>query len=240
MINPCIIIPTYNNATTIVGVVNGALALGLPVIVVNDGCTDNTAELLATLNDSITLISYQPNRGKGHALQRALDYAREQGFSHAITMDADGQHRATDLPLFLDAIRKSPDAIILGARGTAHDNMAAKSTFANRFSNFWFAIHTWRTPGDTQTGFRAYPLKRRQLFFTNRYEAELAVLINAVWHGTPIKSIPVNVYYPPRELRVSHFRPAVDFTRISVLNTLVTFAAFFYGYPMMIYHALRK
>jgi len=236
----CVVIPTYNNAGTLGCVIDRVHNYIKDIIVVNDGSTDNTPDILAQYADKITCISYTDNRGKGAALQQGLDRARLMGFSHAITIDSDGQHYPDDIPQLLKVAEMHPNDIILGRRGTKHDNMAAKSTFANRFSNFWFAVQTFKRPGDTQTGFRIYPLTRRMRFFTSRYEAELAVLVDACWRGINLTSVPVKVYYPPVEEKISHFRPVRDFARISALNTCLCFLAIIYGYPSMAYRFFLK
>ena len=95
---------------------------------------------------------------------------------------------------------------------------------------------------DTQSGYRLYPLKKLKWtsLITSRYEAELEIMVFAAWHGVNIKEIPIKVYYPPREERVSHFRPFKDFGRISILNTALCFGAGFYGWPMMMWRKLVK
>lgn len=238
--NACVVIPTYNNAGTLADVIEQVCRYNKNVIVVNDGSTDHTINILERFKDKITYISYPDNRGKGAALQIGIDRAREMGFDHAVTIDSDGQHFPDDIPALLEVAEVRPYDIILGRRGTSHDNMAASSTFANRFSNFWFAVQTFKCPGDTQTGFRVYPLHRRPRFYTSRYEAELAVLVDARWHGTGLISVPIKVYYPPVNERVSHFKPGKDFARISLLNTCLCFMAVFYGYPSMAYHKLFR
>lgn len=236
----CVVIPTYNNASTVACVIDEVCDYVKDIIVVNDGSTDDTDRILKSYKDRITYISYPDNRGKGAALQLGLDKARSMGFTHAVTIDSDGQHYPADIKALLEVSAVRPHDIILGRRGTKHDNMAASSTFANRFSNFWFAVQTFKRPGDTQTGFRVYPLEKRMRFHTSRYEAELAVLVDACWHGVGLVSVPVRVYYPPVEERVSHFRPARDFARISLLNTCLCFLAVVYGYPSMAFHKIFK
>ena len=239
----CVVIPTYNNAATLSGVVQGVAEYTPNIIVVNDGSTDDTAQLLATHFSELCVVTHPRNRGKGAALLSAFKKAQDMGYTHAITIDADGQHAPTDLPLFFKAIRQAPNAIVVGNRfdagkfsETNNRNMNGQSKFANRFSNFWFALQTGRRLPDTQTGFRAYPLRllRWLPLVTSRYESELALLVFAAWHNVRTVSIPINVHYPPREERVSHFRPAVDFARISVLNTFLTFFTFFYAIPRKI------
>ena len=218
----CVLIPTYNNIGSIRAVVEDAQLYCADVIVVDDGSTDGTTELLQTIK-GITLVAYRQNHGKGYALKTGFRAALQAGFSYAITMDADGQHLAKDIPAFLHANQQWPGSLIVGSRRLEGKERSGGSKFANSFSNFWFAVQTFHVLDDTQTGFRLYPLKKLKglRWLTSRYEAELELLVFASWHGVKIRSIPVDVYYPPREERVSHFRPAIDFTRISILNILL-------------------
>ena len=230
MYKVCVIIPTYNNAGTIVEVISGVTAYCQDVIVVNDGSTDETASILQRLSTPVTLVSYPKNQGKGHALVKGFQKARELGFSHAITIDADGQHFPADIPILLNKMEEKPEAIIVGCRNLTEKNMPRQNTFANKFSNFWFRLQTGISLPDTQSGFRLYNLKalRWLPLITSRYEAELELLVFAAWTGCPISSVSVRVYYPPVEKRVSHFRPVYDFFRISVLNTILCAGALFY------------
>ena len=233
----CIIIPTYNNAGTIRQVVDDACRICADVIVVNDGSTDDTSEILSTLPGTTTVVSYAKNKGKGHALVEGFRKAKELGFTHAVTMDADGQHFADDIPLLVEAMKKDPDAIIVGSRNLTEENMPRQNTFANRFSNFWFRLQTGIDLPDTQSGFRLYPLAslRGLRLITSRYEAELELMVFAAWAGVSVLSVPVRVYYPPAEERVSHFRPVYDFFRISVLNTVLCIGALFFAIKQWAY-----
>ena len=234
----CIIIPTYNNAGTICDVVGRAAAQGCPVVVVNDGSTDDTAARLAASPASFTLLTHARNRGKGVALRTGLSYAREKGFRYAITLDGDGQHYPEDIPVLVEALTQHPGALIVGSRNLSAENMPGGNTFANRFSNFWFRVQTARTLPDTQTGYRAYPLDRLPSLrlLTARYEAELTLLVFSAWKGLELVPVAIRVCYP--ENRVSSFRPFLDFFRISVLNTLLCVLALVYGYPRMLIHKL--
>ena len=223
----CVIIPTYNNAGTIRDVVQRCLLHCKDIIVVNDGSTDDTESILASIQ-SITVVTLTKNSGKGAALKAGFRKAIAMGFSHAITIDADGQHYPEDIPLLLEANALNPDALIVGERkGLDAMERSGGSKFANAFSNFWFAVQTGIRLRDTQTGYRLYPLKKLYglSLLTSRYEAELELLVFAAWHGVKIVQQPVNVFYPPQEERVSHFRPAYDFTRIFILNTCLCFLA---------------
>ncbi len=235
----CVVIPTYNNAGTVRGVVEETLEHCDDVIVVNDGSTDGTREILAGI-PGIDLVDYPRNAGKGTALKRGFMHARSKGFRYAITLDSDGQHYPGDIESFVRAVVEMPGTLVVGERDLSRVDINAQSSFANKFSNFWFRLQTGIRLGDTQTGFRAYPLRRLHGLglLTSRYEAELELLVFSAWHGMPIRSIPIRVYYPPRSERVSHFRPALDFTRISILNTILCILAVVYGLPMRIYNAL--
>lgn len=236
----CVVIPTYNNAGTIANVVYRTLEQCQDVIVVSDGCTDNTLDILRGIED-ITIVDYDKNAGKGTALKCGFRKALEMGFAYAITMDADGQHFPEDIPVMLQANRQHPGALIVGQRkGLEKAERSAGSKFANAFSNFWFAVQTGHYLRDTQTGYRLYPLKKLHglSLLTSRYEAELELLVFAAWHGVKIVSTPVDVYYPPAEERVSHFRPIRDFSRIFVLNTVLCVLAVVYGLPLAIWRNL--
>lgn len=232
----CAVIPTYQNAKTLLKVVADVHRVVDTVFVVDDGSNDGTAALLdkATGNERPEKVLTHPkNCGKGAALKTGLTYARQQGFRYAVTVDADGQHRADDIPALLKAVEEEPDALAIGSRGLQHENMPAKSTFANRFSNFWFALQTLQRLPDTQSGLRVYPLRRLHglRWMSARYEAELTLLVFSAWAGVKLLPVPISVYYPPRDQRVTHFRPGRDFTRISVLNTLLCFLMVVYGWP---------
>lgn len=232
----CAVIPTYQNAKTLLKVVADVHRVVDTVFVVDDGSNDGTAALLdkATGNERPEKVLTHPkNCGKGAALKTGLTYARQQGFRYAVTVDADGQHRADDIPALLKAVEEEPDALAIGSRGLQHENMPAKSTFANRFSNFWFALQTLQRLPDTQSGLRVYPLRRLHglRWMSARYEDELTLLVFSAWAGVKLLPVPVSVYYPPRDQRVTHFRPGRDFTRISVLNTLLCFLMVVYGWP---------
>jgi len=237
----CVVIPTYNNDGTIAAVVADTLKECSDVIVVNDGSTDNTSNILHAI-EGITLVDYEKNRGKGYALKCGFERALQMGFAYAITLDADGQHYPHDIQHFLKANQEHPGALIIGNRMLEGVDRSKGSSFANQFSNFWFYIQTGRHLQDTQTGYRLYPLKKLYglSLLTSRYEAELELLVFASWHGVELIPIDIDVYYPPKEQRVSHFRPGKDFARISLLNTVLCFLAIVYGLPLRIFRGLSN
>ena len=232
----CVIIPAFENAGTIVSVIKGALSYVPDVFVVDDGSTDETASLLRDLSSQeprLRVVTHSRNRGKGRAIKDGFLAAKAEGFSVAITMDADGQHFPEDIPKFLSVNSMRPDAMIMGSRNISADGMPARNTFANRFSNFWFRFQTGVDLPDTQSGFRLYQLETlgKMPLLTSRYEAELELLVFQCWKGVPILSVPVGVWYPPEGERVTHFRPFLDFARISVLNCVLCVLAIVYGLP---------
>ena len=227
----CVIIPTYNNVTTIRRVIEDVEKYCSSIIVVNDGSTDDTAAILQSIPSPIEVVSYPDNRGKGYALVTGFKKAKALGYTHAITIDADGQHFADDIPCFIEGLKHNPEGFIVGCRNLTEENMPRQNTFANRFSNFWFRLQTGINLPDTQSGYRLYTLSSLKglNLITSRYESELELLVYAAWAGVDITSVNVKVYYPPAEERVSHFRPIYDFFRISVLNTVLCLGALLYG-----------
>ncbi|NOU38815.1 MAG: DUF2062 domain-containing protein [Ferruginibacter sp.] len=228
----CVIIPTYNNETSLAVVIKNVLAYCNNVIVVNDGSTDNTLSIIESFS-TVQIISYKQNVGKGWALRKAFEYAIGKGYKYAITIDSDGQHFAEDLPTFIDKLLVEKNAIIIGARNMNQASVPGGSSFGNKFSNFWFKLETGITSPDTQSGYRLYPLEalKNMKFITRKYEFEIEVLVRAAWSGISIISVPVTVYYAPKEVRISHFRPYKDFFRIGVLNSILVLITFLYIKP---------
>lgn len=234
----CVLIPAYNNAASLPAVIAGVLQFTDDIILINDGSTDGFNEVL-TQYPEVKCISYTPNKGKGWALRTGFQEAGKF-FDYVITIDADGQHYPEDIPRFLHKIKDEPGSIIIGARNMEQESVPGKSSFGHKFSNFWFRVETGIKAPDTQSGFRLYPLKplSQIRFFTRKYEFEIEVLVRAAWKGVPITSVPVSVYYAPKETRVSHFRPFKDFSRISILNTVLVIITFLYIKPRNFFRML--
>lgn len=228
----CVLIPTYNNAGTLADVLHSVLEYTTAVMVVNDGSTDNTAEILKRF-PQVHSVQYSVNKGKGFALRTGIKEAAALGYDFAVVMDSDGQHYAKDLPAFLEKLEEVPGAFIVGARNLNQEHVPQKSSFGNKFSNFWYWIETGIKLPDTQSGYRLYPVKKlaEKKYFTRKYEFEIEVMVRAAWSGIPVIALPVSVYYPPASERISHFRPFKDFTRISILNTVLVLIAFLYIKP---------
>ncbi|MBL0342738.1 MAG: DUF2062 domain-containing protein [Bacteroidetes bacterium] len=237
----CVLIPTYNNSTTLQQVIEGVLKYTQEIIVVNDGSTDATSTILKEYT-SIKQISYASNKGKGWALRTGFRYAVVQGYDYAITIDSDGQHFPSDLPAFIDKLINVGPCLIIGARNMNQSSIPGKSSFGHKFSNFWFWVETGIKAPDTQSGYRLYPVKllKGMKFITRKFEFEIEVIVRAAWKGIQIESVPVSVYYAPSGERVSHFRPFTDFTRISILNTVLVVITFLYINPRTFLRSIFK
>jgi glycosyltransferase involved in cell wall biosynthesis len=237
-INGCVIIPTYNNERTLERVIREVLE-HVPaecVIIVNDGATDSTPEILKAFENEVTILMNEVNRGKGYSLRKAFKFAKEKGYENALTIDSDGQHYPSDIPVLIEQALLCPGAVIMGSRNMEQEGVPQKSSFGNKFSNFWFKVETLITLPDTQTGFRIYPLKplKKIWLFTNKFELEIEVIVKLAWRFVPFVAVPIQVKYDPSE-RVSHFRPARDFTRISILNTFLVLTALIWYYPRKLF-----
>ena len=210
----CVILPTYNNERTLAAAIDAARSVG-PVIVVDDGSTDGTAAILQSA-ESVVIETHPRNRGKGAALKTGFERAIREGYTHAVTLDTDGQHPAAMAERLFE--QANDGALVIGAR----DLIAAGASFGSRIgranSNFWTWLETGLRLPDTQSGMRCYPLTTidELRLVTTGYDFEIEVLVKASWSGIPVHSVAVDVVYP--EDRVSHMRPLLDFLRIGRLN----------------------
>lgn len=208
------VIPLYNHGATAVSVVEKALELSLPVIVVDDGSTDGGGDRLRRF-DNVEVLQHGSNQGKGAALMTGFLRAAET-VDWAITLDADGQHDPGDARNLMQAISGAARPIVVGARqGMSDRNVPWTSAFGRKFSNFWIRLSGGPPVSDTQSGFRIYPLPETvdMQIKAGGYQFELEVLVKAHRSGFPVIEAPVSVTYAPGAQRVSHFRPFVDFMR---------------------------
>jgi len=242
LLKVCVIIPTYNNYKTLQNLINGVLNYTSNIIIVNDGSTDTTSKILENFSQ-LQQIHIKNNTGKGNALRLGFKHAESLGYDFAITIDSDGQHFPEDIPSFIEELEKSDtkNLLLIGARNMTQENVPKKSSFGNKFSNFWFWFETGIKLQDTQSGYRLYPLNaiKELSFKTLKFEFEIEVIVKAAWHGVLVKNIPIRILYDENE-RVSHFRPFQDFTRISILNTWFVLVALFYIKPRNIFRKFKK
>lgn len=234
--------PTYNNERTLKRVIDGVLEITSDLIIINDGSTDATSEILKGYSQ-ITQVLVPKNKGKGNALRVGFKKAEELGYGFAITIDSDGQHYPEDISVFVDALEQSENKnlLLIGARNMDQETVPGGSSFGNKFSNFWYRVETGIKLTDTQSGYRLYPLAalNKIKFYTNKFEFEIENIVKAAWQGVEVKNVPVKVLYDESE-RVTHFRPFKDFARISVLNTWLVLVAFFYIKPRDLIRKTRK
>ena len=238
----CVLVPTYNNERTLKRVIDGVLKYTSNIIIINDGATDTTANILEPYLH-LEIITIVDNTGKGHALRQGFKKAIALGYDYAITIDSDGQHFPEDIPVFVNALHTSENKnlLLIGARNMEQAGVPGKSSFGNKFSNFWFWFETGIKLTDTQSGFRLYPLKaiEKLKLYTNKFELEIEVIVKAAWNDVEVKNIPIQILYDKNE-RVSHFRPFKDFTRISILNTCLVLLTIFYVKPRDLFRKLKK
>ena len=154
--------------------------------------------------------------------------AEKRGFTHAITIDADGQHATRELPLFAAASRKQPAAFIIGVRDLVREKAPRGRRLTNRISTFWFKVETGVALADTQCGYRSYPLPtiNRLRIKSQHYAYELEIMVKAAWAGIPLVAQPVSADYAAATSRLSHFDPWRDMVRISTLHSRLSIQSF--------------
>ncbi|MGA2526100.1 MAG: glycosyltransferase family 2 protein [Smithellaceae bacterium] len=222
------VIPVYNHAATVAQVVKDAQALQFPVFVVDDGSTDTTYEQIKEIA-GIQILRHQRNQGKGAAIMTGFAAAVTVA-DWAITIDADGQHYPEDALKLIAAIPEGMRPIIVGAReGMIGEHVPWTSRFGRKFSNFWVWLSGGPALLDSQSGMRIYPLPQALYLGTKarRFQFEVEILVRAKRNGVPVIEVPVRVNYNPAGLRISHFRPFVDFLRNSSTFTRLIFGRIF-------------
>lgn len=225
----CGLIPVYNHPDAIAGVVQGVLAAGLPVILVDDGsaaiCRDVLVKLAAG-DERIHLHQLPHNLGKGGAVKAGLRVARDLGYSHALQIDADGQHDARDIPSLLAFGRRHPTAIISG-HPDYDDSVPALRYYSRYLTHVWVWINTLSLRiRDSMCGFRVYPVvpccQLLESGFTGDHmDFDTEVLVKWQWAGGEILQLPVRVCYPTDG--VSHFRGWQDNWLITRMHTRLFF-----------------
>jgi glycosyltransferase involved in cell wall biosynthesis len=208
------VVPLYNHRNTVRQVVQAALGIGWPVVVVDDGSTDGGAHGLEELGD-VVVIRHAANLGKGAALLSGLA-ALSSRVDYAVSLDADGQFDPHEASRLLGEVTGSERPLVLGSReGMGKATVPRGSRFGREFSNFWVRVSGGPRLRDSQTGFRAYPIAETLALGVRarRFEFEVEVLVRAHWSRTPVLEVPVTVVYPEKPERVSHFRLGLDSLR---------------------------
>jgi glycosyltransferase involved in cell wall biosynthesis len=208
------LIPAYQAADSIAAVVRGVRPLLAPVVVVDDGSTDATAAAAAAAGAEV--VRHPVNRGKGAALVTGLTHLAAGGATHALTLDADGQHLPAEIPKLLAAAARVPRALVVGVRQKAGHEIRGINLVGNWVADRLMTVIAGTALPDTQSGFRVYPIAATLALGAqgSRFDFETEVLLRAARAGIPLAGIPVAVHYPPVTERVSHYRPWVDTARI--------------------------
>ncbi len=216
----CIVIPAYNAAATIAPVLEEIVTLGYPVLVIDDGSSDGTADLVSGAD--VTCIRHQSNRGKGAALRTGFRYALEEGFKGIVTIDSDGQHDPSAIPYLAECAAERKLDILIASRATQFEEMAGLRSSWNRFGVWCMKMRTGFEITDSQSGFRYYTarLLRNVDLEAEGYDLEMEVLMKAWRSGYAIGSVPVAARVADGR-STSHFRPVRD-----TWNICMTFLKF--------------
>lgn len=235
----CALIPVYNNADTIAQVIERCRTVIEPdILVVSDGSTDGSDILAREAGAWVEKI--ETNQGKGHAIRHGLRVAQKEGYTHAIVLDADGQHQPEEIPHLIDATWNFPERIWIGVRRMSKKSTPASSRRGRAISNFWTTVDGWQRCRDAQSGFRVYPIEEtlalgcREQGFT----FEMEVLIRAAWAGLRFGHLEVNVVYPEGK-RVSHFDKKKDNLRFTWLSFRM-FCQMLLKSPILTYQAIKN
>ena len=245
MIKPCVVIPVYNHEHAVDIVTGAVLALGLPCILVDDGSTPACARVLDALaaeSGAITLLRHEVNRGKGAAVLTGMRHAACAGYSHALQIDADGQHCTADIPRFLAKAATSPAALIVGC--PQYDkSVPALRLYARYLTHVWVWINTLSLQvRDSMCGFRVYPLAPLLALAASRrlgerMDFDIEVLVRLCWNGLQVVNVPTRVVYPLDG--VSHFRVLLDNMLISRMHAAL-FCGMVMRLPQLLVMLLRR
>ncbi|WP_086971067.1 glycosyltransferase family 2 protein [Vibrio coralliirubri] len=226
--NACFLIPCFNHGATMPAVVSSLHHFELPIIIVDDGSELATKQFLAPLADSpsVTLVTLEQNQGKGGAVKAGIKQAQELGFSHAIQIDADGQHDLEALPALIQASQNKPQRLISGQ--PVYDESVPKARLYGRYAtHIWVWIETLSlTIKDSMCGFRAYPINQTQTVLNkydvgSRMDFDIEILVRLYWEGCDIDFVETRVIYP--ENGISHFDALWDNVKISWMHTRLFF-----------------
>lgn len=227
--NPCIVIPVYNHGGPLPKIVERLEPHGLPCLLVDDGSGESCAETVRGLSEKYPWVRHvrqEVNRGKGHAVKTGILLARRLGYSHAVQIDADGQHTVEDVGKFLDAAAQNPAAVVIG-EPVFDGSIPRLRYYARHLTHVWVHINTLSLSiRDSMCGFRVYPVDAcarliQSAALGDRMSFDTEILVRLHWQGVPVVSIPTRVGYP--EDGVSHFRPWEDNARISLMHARLFF-----------------
>ena len=245
MFKPCLLIPAYNHETALVALMDELRPLGLPCVLVDDGSEPVSARVLDEIAGReawVTLVRHAQNQGKGAAVSTGVREAAALGYTHALQLDADGQHDPTAIPRFLEAAAQAPDALVCGA--PVFDDSVPKARLWGRLlTNVWIWINTLSFAiKDGLCGFRVYPLAPMLRLFERvrlgqRMDFDPEVAVRLSWAGVKTVSLPVSVRYPLDGK--SHFRMGADNWLISLAHTKLFFGML-WRLPRLLWRKARR
>jgi len=225
----CIVIPNYNHTTNLDDFINKLASINLPVFMVNDGSTEQATSLFRQLAEKytyLTLVEHKVNQGKGAAVQTGLKAAYSQGFTHALQIDADGQHDLNDAGKMLLESKNHPQALISG-KPIYDESVPKHRYYARNITHFWVWVETLSFQiKDTMCGYRVYPLAETNTLLSQqaigkRMDFDIEIMVRLYWQKIECRFIPTAVEYP--EHGVSHFRAFEDNVLISWMHTKLFF-----------------
>jgi glycosyltransferase involved in cell wall biosynthesis len=241
---PCAVVPVYDHENAIGTVVTGLMAAGLPCLLVDDGSGPKCAAVLAELADSeprVTLLTRVRNGGKGAAVIDGLHAALAAGYTHALQVDADGQHALEDIPRFLHAASAAPGAVICG-RPIFDDSMPTVRRVFRHLTHALVWVHTLSFDiRDSMCGYRMYPLAPTVAMLDAEHpglhmDFDIEVVVRLHWRGVPMRWLETRVIYPTDG--VSHFRMLLDNALISRLHARM-FLGMLWRAPRLLARRLR-
>lgn len=243
--SPCIVVPVYNHSDTITSTVEGLRACGLPFFIIDDGSDRASRAVLQTLaadDAQITLECFDTNQGKGAAVACGLELAFDRGYTHALQIDADGQHDSRDAPHLLELARANPDSVI--SAQPVYDSSVPRMRHLSRYiTHFWVALETLSLdPPDTMCGFRVYPLAQTHGLISSaplgrRMDFDIEIIVRLLWQGVPLLRYDTKVRYP--EAGRSHFRYFSDNLLISRMHARLFFGMIF-NLPTVLKQSWRR
>ena len=230
------IIPVYNHPHYLKALIEYLKVYALPIILINDGSNEETSTILKTFAQEVVLVEHVHNMGKGQAVMTGIQKAKALGYSHALQLDADGQHCWEDIPKFLKATEQNPDAMVIGSP-VFDDSVPKKRLYGRYATHIWVWINTLSLDiKDSMCGFRVYPIESTvklmsQYKLRSRMGFDSEILVHLKWQGVPFINIPTSVVYP--ENGISHFKAWEDNVELSKMHATL-FAGMLWRLPQLL------
>ena len=237
--NYCLLIPHYNHAQQLLDFFPKLQVSGLVIVIVDDGSDQENkgrVESLAAEHSNVHCFFHAKNRGKGAAVKTGFVFARHLGFSHAIQIDADGQHSPEDIPNFIECSKKKPSALICG-KPIFDDSVLKVRQYGRKFTDFWIALESLSLKvEDSLCGFRVYPISEMESllddsFISSQMDFDPEIIVKAIWYNIELEFVPTNVIYPKQG--VSHFNYLRDNLLFIQLHTRLMFGMVFRIPPLL-------